>query len=308
MHKIVLFFLFTLFTFFSCKTTGDKGETVHAETITPVTVTSIQTGRMDEVVELNATSVFQIKSSIKSPVNGYLQEVNARLGENVRKGQRLFVIRSKEAENLANTISKLDTTFRFRGTVRISAPGNGYVTQLSYQPGDYVQDGETLATISNLNSLVFILDLPYSLKPFLSNNKTVVLTLSDGQKLRGTLSSGMPVVDPVAQTQNFMIRVSSAALIPENLIAKVAFIKHSKPNAIYLPKDAVLTNEVQSEFWIMKMENDSIAIKTPVKKGIESNDRIEILSPALQATDRILLTGNYGLPDTAKVVIEKNAK
>jgi hypothetical protein len=49
------------------------------------------------------------------------------------------------------------------------------------------------------------------------------------------------------------------------------------------------------------MINDSTAVKVPVKKGMETNDNVEIVSPSLSPTDKILLTGNYGLPDTAKV-------
>jgi hypothetical protein len=38
---------------------------------------------------------------------------------------------------------------------------------------------------------------------------------------------------------------------------------------------------------------------------MESGDRVEILSPRLLSSDKILLTGNYGLADTAKVAILK---
>jgi len=38
---------------------------------------------------------------------------------------------------------------------------------------------------------------------------------------------------------------------------------------------------------------------------MENNDQVEILSPEFSERDRILLTGNYGLPDTAKVLIMK---
>ena len=34
-------------------------------------------------------------------------------------------------------------------------------------------------------------------------------------------------------------------------------------------------------------------------------DRVEILEPHFSLGDRILVNGNYGLPDTAKVNIEK---
>jgi hypothetical protein len=40
-----------------------------------------------------------------------------------------------------------------------------------------------------------------------------------------------------------------------------------------------------------------------VKKGIETADRVEILSPVFSPNDKILITGNYGLADTAKVQV-----
>jgi uncharacterized NAD(P)/FAD-binding protein YdhS len=72
-----------------------------------------------------------------------------------------------------------------------------------------------------------------------------------------------------------------------------------------LPKSAVLANETQTEFWVMKLINDTLAVKVPVTKGIETTDRIEIISPQFAAQDRIVITGNYGLSDTAKVKIVK---
>jgi len=47
------------------------------------------------------------------------------------------------------------------------------------------------------------------------------------------------------------------------------------------------------------------AVKLPIKKGMETKDRVEIISPSLSASDKILLTGNYGLSDTAKVSVIK---
>jgi len=303
--NIFQLFILIVLAFSSCKT---KNESLTVESATPVTITQIQKGRMDEIIELNATSVFKVKSFLKSPVNGYLQEVNAQLGERIGKGQSFMVIRTKEAENLAKTISKLDSTFQFNGKTTIYAPCNGYITELTYRSGDYVQDGEILAAISDINSLVFMLELPYSLKPYLIYNKTVTLNLPDNTKINGKIASAMPIVDPVSQTQNYVIRLSNNSLFPENLIAKVTFIKNSKNNAISLPKEAVLTNEIQSEYWIMKMTDQSTAIKVPVTKGIESNGRVEIVSPQLTISDKILISGNYGLPDTAKVSIENSIK
>jgi hypothetical protein len=49
---------------------------------------------------------------------------------------------------------------------------------------------------------------------------------------------------------------------------------------------------------------DSVtAAKVPIKKGVETRERVEILEPRFKAGDKILLTGNFGLPDTARVKI-----
>jgi uncharacterized NAD(P)/FAD-binding protein YdhS len=55
----------------------------------------------------------------------------------------------------------------------------------------------------------------------------------------------------------------------------------------------------------MKVVDSSTAVKVPVTKGLETNGQIEIVSPAFTATDEIVLTGNYGLPDTATIKIVK---
>src|SRR4029078_5217489 len=112
-----------------------------------------------------------------------------------------------------------------------------------------------------------------------------------------------PNVDSVSQTQNVLIKVSPSTSIPQNLIAKVRIIKAKKAGAASLPKAAVLTNNAQTDFWVMKMIDSITAVKVVVIKGMETKDRVEIVSPRFSADDKIVLSGNYGLPDTAKVRI-----
>jgi len=76
-----------------------------------------------------------------------------------------------------------------------------------------------------------------------------------------------------------------------------------RDQAISLPRAAVLSDETQTNFWVMKMADSVTAVKIPIKKGIETRERIEILSPVFSANDKIILSGNYGLPDTARVSI-----
>lgn len=276
-----------------------------APAVVPVTVTHVETGPMSDTITLNATSTFQQKSYVKANAIGYIQQVNIKPGQFVSKGQLLFTIKTKESQSIGNSINVLDTTFKFSGVNRIRAASSGYITQLTHQLGDYVQDGEQLAVISDHNSFAFLLQVPYEQHQLMANNQTLQLTLPDGTKLTGQVTSAMPNVDTLAQTQALVIKVNNTEPLPENLIARARIIKAAKTNAVTLPKSAVLANETLTEFWVMKVINDSTAVKVLVTKGLETNTKIEIKSPVFQPSDRIIETGNYGLADTAKIKITR---
>jgi hypothetical protein len=102
-----------------------------------------------------------------------------------------------------------------------------------------------------------------------------------------------------------LIRVSSAAAIPENLIASVKVMKMQKNNVISLPKEAVLSDESQTNFWVMKMLDSVTAVRVPITRGLETEGKVEILTPSFKPGELVLISGNYGLADTARVKIVK---
>ncbi|MCC8425638.1 efflux RND transporter periplasmic adaptor subunit [Mucilaginibacter sp. UR6-11] len=290
----------------SCKgSTTPADETATPEVQTPVSVTTVNDSTLVDYTTLNATSTFQKRSVIKANANGYLQTVRAQIGQYINKGAVIFSIKTKEAQSIGNTINILDTSFKFSGINHIKAADHGYITQLNHQTGDYVQDGEQLAVISDRSSFVFIMQLPYEMRQSVKTNQTVQLTLPDGRLINGNIASFMPAVDTASQTQGVVIRVNADSSIPENLVAKARIVKSLKQNTQSLPKGAVLANETQTEFWVMKLINPTTAVKTPIKKGMESGDQIEVLSPKFSPQDKIVVTGNYGLADTAKVKVIK---
>ncbi len=295
-----------LVSLFSCKsksTEPAEEDVPAADAQTPVTVTTIGQDALTDYTDLNARSVYLLKSFVKANINGYLRQVNVHPGKYVSRGQLLFSLQTKEARSIGNSINVLDSTFHFSGLGRIKAAQSGFISELNHQQGDYVQDGEQLAVITDKSSFVFLMQLPYEMRAEVKEHQPVDLTLPDGEKLRGEVTLSMPTVDTLSQTQGIVVRVKAANNIPENLIAKARIVKSSSQHAQSLPKSAVLSNETQTEFHVMKLINPTTAVKTPVKKGIETNDRIEILSPRFAAEDKIVVTGNYSLPDTARVKI-----
>src|SRR6476469_5412682 len=116
-------YLFIILILAGCKSKEQAADEADApeETRTPVTVTSVTTAPLQTFVELNATSTFLQSNFIKATANGYIKQVYVKLGQRVSQGQMAFVIRTKEAEALGNTVNNLDPSFHFTGIIPIRA-------------------------------------------------------------------------------------------------------------------------------------------------------------------------------------------
>src|SRR4051794_34883932 len=97
------------------KSTGTAADeaTATEEVQTPVTITNISNEPLTEYVELNAMSSFLQSSFIKSTATGYIKSSFVKPGQFMRAGQLAFLMQTKEARALGNTINILDSSFRF---------------------------------------------------------------------------------------------------------------------------------------------------------------------------------------------------
>lgn len=268
----------------------------------PVTVETIRIAEMADYLELNATTSFLVRSVIKSPTAGYVDGMTVALGDKVKKSEILFKLRTKESAALQ---SDSLNPYSFSGLITIKANLDGIILSIDHPVGDFVQEGDQLATIAVPSSFVFLLDVPYEAGSFVKVASTCEISLPDGHLLSGRISSRLPSMTPGSQTQRYIVRPSESINIPENLIAKVRILKRIIPKAVLLNKSCILTDEVMQHFWVMKMINDTMAVKVPVTTGLSSATDIEITSPLFSPSDLFLASGNYGLGDTVRVVVTK---
>jgi multidrug efflux pump subunit AcrA (membrane-fusion protein) len=287
----------------SCKNRQAISE-IEISARTPVTVTQPVMKDIRETVEFPATSEFLIKNLIKSPITGDVEKVDVKQGDKINRGDLAFILRTREASAIQNKTG-IDTTLGFTGEIKISSPKDGIVSTVSHQAGDFVQEGDELVMICDPKSLVFILEAPFEMTEYVEKNKTCPLVLPDNTVLTGTIRGKLPEMNAQNQTVSYIINPQTTEQLPENLIASAIITKKIDKDAVVIPRPALLGNETMNEFWIMKVINDSTAIKIPVTRGIENENEVEILEPKLLSSDLILLTGNYGLPDTASIIIEK---
>ncbi len=284
----------------SCNQHKTVNETVSAHLPLVSTVHPI-IGDIQKEENLNGQVVCFNKTIITAPVTGYITDVKTALGNRVKKGDLLFKIQTKESQALQN--SNASTLNEF-GIIPVYANTSGFINTLNItESGVFINEGNIMANIVKNTDLVIQVNAPFEFSRLLKSKNSVDIELPDGEVLAASFYKALPKVDPISQTQQILFKLKEFASLPENLNVNVTFTSSNKKNSTLLPKDAVLTNETQDEFWIMKVTKDSLAIKVPIKKGLENNDKIEILKPKLSTSDEIIQKGAFGLPDSTKVKI-----
>jgi hypothetical protein len=255
---------------------------------------------MINYIELSATSAFLFKPAVKTPATGYIDNIMINQGDAVQKNQSLFTIRTKEAAAiLTDTLNKM----KFGGLINVKAATAGLISSIDHSLGDYVADGEQLCQVAIPESFAFILDVPFELSGFVKLNTVCDVVLPDNRVLKGIIKSRFPSMSVNSQTERFIVRLAVPENLPENLTGKIRIVKESVKSAMSLPKTCILTDETMQQYWVMKLINDSMAVKVPVTTGINEKEYIQITQPEFKPTDLFLTSGNYGLGDTAYIKV-----
>jgi biotin carboxyl carrier protein len=271
---------------------------------TPVEVVTVSTGSVDDELILFGTTVYLKRNIVTASIPAFIKEVNINLGDKVTKGDLLFVLQSKESRALNNNVENIDSIIENMGVIKIIAPATGIITTLDKQmPGDYILEGTQLCTLSESKDLVFQVNVPYEYTVYTKTGNKCTIILPDNTRHSATFLKTLATMNMAAQTQTILAKSDENLFLPENMVVKVSVSKGKQASKQVLPKSCVLSDEMMTEFWVMKLINDSTAVKVPVTIGNKNPELIEILSPQFSMTDRIISKGNYGLGDTALVNI-----
>jgi Barrel-sandwich domain of CusB or HlyD membrane-fusion len=299
-----LFLLFVLSLLLINLSSCGKKDSEETETLlkgVEVTAGSPRTTKLNEYLDLNANTFFLSQEIVRATFPGFIIKTGKNLGDHIIKGELLFTLKTKEAS--ASDSIYLEN--QFNGMVNIYARSNGILTELTYQTGDYVTETDRLALIVDPSSLRIMLNVPFQYSNNVSRSDSYLIKLPDNKEFSAKVVKKLPSIDAVNQTQSFILEPNVPINVPANLNLIVKIPLKSFVNAVVLPKSAVITNETESEFWVMKIIDDSTAVKLDIKKGIESDSLVQIKEPVLSANDRFVTEGAYGMPDTVNILIKK---
>lgn len=296
-----LVLMITSLLFISC---GSKNDTPPQTSGTPVKITQPKKTNLTEYITLNAHTVFLKKEIGRATFQGFIEKIYKNIGDNISSGDVLMTIKTKESAADGNFQVPLGDEI-FKGIVHVKAKSNGVLTELNYNAGDFVSDGEQIAVVSNPSSLSVNLDVPYQYTREIHLKTPCEIFLPDGKTVNAFIDKIIPKVDPSAQTQTYILEMKQKENLPENLNVNAHIPIRFVKDAVVVPQSAVLSNETLDKFWIMKLVNDTTAVRINIVKGIENDSLIQIIKPELKLTDKLISDGAFGLPDTAKVVIGK---
>ena len=276
------------------------GETIPK---TSVEVTTVAADSFRLVKTFKGLTYYLTSGDIKSPIAGYITKVYVKLGDQVRKGAPLFGLETKEAFALGGKNYLNDPTLRNVGQLLLRAPESGVVTLVQGEEKEYVQDGALLASFSAPDVFVFLIEVPAEQDSSIRVGRACTIRLPNGRQISGRISRTLAMADSASQTEKYVVVPDRPLMLPAGLQLNITFVDSQRDGVPSLPKEAVLANELQTEFWVMKLLNDSTAVKVPVRTGLQNDTRIEILSPRFLPRDRLVSRGGYGLSDTARVAV-----
>ena len=274
---------------------------------TPVEVTTVLADSFRVEKTFRGMTYYLTSGDIKSPIAGYVTKVYVKIGDQLRKGAPLFGLETKEAYALGGKNYLNDPTLKNIGQLTIRAPDAGLVTLVQAEEREYVQDGSVLASFSAPDMFVFLIEVPVEQDSAVHIGSVCTIQLPNGRRIGGRISRTLALTDSLSQTERFVVKPDHPMVLPARLGLNITFTDQQHNNAQSLPTEAVLANELQTDFWVMKLINDTTAVRVPVKTGLQRSTRIEILRPRFGPRDRFVSKGGYGLADTARVTINSQS-
>lgn len=300
----ILLVLFAVRIFSKSKPTESGIETEAEKTAIEVSATVVSNQSLAEFITLNGVTKFLKTATIRSNITGYVTALHYGLNSYVKQGSLFCNVKTKEQDALKE-IQKIDTSLKvFNKPLTVISNASGLITTLNIHNGDYVSEGDVLAIVTEPSSLIIAVNVPYEFNKQVKAGTPCEIIFSDNTKMNLNISGILPTVDAVAQTQTYFIQMPTKNL-PENLNVTIKLMTHnSSSNSLTIPTEALQADELQKEFWVMKIQK-GIAFKTPVVIGFQTASSVEIKSGNIAIGDSIITEGGYQLEDSSAIFIRK---
>lgn len=293
----------------------------------PVTVevrtATVQRSQIEETVEATGTTVIQRDVQLRSSINGILVDFKYFNGDKIPKGTIIARIRSKEAEaalqgaevllHSAQTDPQRDEAQkalalaeRSSNTIAVTAPFDGILSNKQKNEMEVISEGEQVATLVDPGSIVFAADVPSALLNRIRIGQRAHIRFTGLQPLQGTVDRIEPLVNSNDQAGRVKILLApSAEILKGSLFGEVSIVTGEKRDAFLVPKAALLVDDENNITSVMVAGADSLAHRVNVRVTWKSDSMAAITGHSITAATTIIIEGNYGLPDSTKIRVQR---
>lgn len=191
----------------------------------------------------------------------------------------------------------------------IRSPINGVVTERPLYPGEMAAAGTSLLTVMDISEVVAKAHIPQPSAALLNIGDAAMIEVPGMDKpFAGKVTVVSPALDPGSTTVEVWVQAKNPGeRLKPGTSVQVSMIARSVADALAIPIAALLTAPdgttsvmVAGSCEKSKSVSDQCAHQKTVKAGIRETDRVQIVE-GLQAGDKLVGTGAYGLPDNSRI-------
>src|SRR3954468_22330460 len=190
----------------------------------------------------------------------------------------------------------------------IRSPITGIVTDQYQYEGEFASSGGKLVTISDTSTVIVKAPFADTAAATLKAGGTVSVLPTDNsvEEMKGQVTLLSRSSDPTNRTVEVWVTLANGAgKLRANGAAQVTVFAGSKIDTVIVPAAAVTLEATNAdEGTVMVVDAQNVAHETKVTVGIRTAEKIEIVE-GLQGGETVVIEGNFGLPDGAKVKAEE---
>jgi len=186
---------------------------------------------------------------------------------------------------------------------QIRSPIDGVVTDRPLYPGEMAATGTPIVTVMDISQVIAKAHIPQPEAALLKvGDKATITVPGESEPVDAKVTVVSPALDPNSTTVEVWVQAKNPdQRLKPGTSVQVSMLAQTIPDAVVIPATALLTGQ-DGTTSVMLVGADNRAHQKPVSVGIRQGDQVQI-TEGLQAGDRVIASGAYGLPDNTQVTV-----
>lgn len=185
--------------------------------------------------------------------------------------------------------------------IEVVAPQDGVVVSLGVREGMYVQPNTSIMSLADLSSVWLQAEVFESQADWVAKGQAAEALLSymPGTVFNGQVDYIYPVLDPKTRTLRVRLRFDNPdERLKPNMYAKVSIYGRLKPNALSVPREAVIRSPRMNRV-VVAVDDGQFEVRE-VMTGLESGEFVEVLA-GISAGDEVVTSAQFLIDSEASL-------